>query len=369
MLLPKLKVLQDADQEAVTCAGKDYCSECKLFEGNGGRCEGCTSRKKETLADNFRWCYRECGECAGHKVHVPAICCRSPMSKMYLDAVSKGAEDWNKPVYSYTQRPQLNFKNKAVFYISSGGVNTIAQKGQPLIAGNHEVAAVNLTRVWGGNGFYSKDMKDYLHLSKKTKLILMTMTLDDLLQRAWDREAYGDDCERVGIDYWMPLSFSAYPEEAHMHQYFQTLRTLYATEKGKAWFTTGDHCMPGLKTDDLILKCAEKIPQVVFNAQFVDDDTLKFHLVLFRHYHQIMPKGVSFWFVGAASPTFFHNVRKMCGKRDLYFVSAKPFYLSTKGQELKLSGSSKPSSMPKYDLVQSNYQMFSQMVEQYGGNR
>ena len=186
-----------------------------------------------------------------------------------------------------------------------------------------------------------------------------------------DKEMYADveELRRVGLDYWMPVAFSGYQKEAHMHQYYQTLRTLYVTEKMRAWWTTGDHRFLGLRTDDLILECAQKIPQLVFNTQFIgvnDDELLKYHLVLVRHYHSIMPSHVAFWFIGATSPTFTHNVRAVSGTRDLYFLSAKPLYLASKGQELQPTGKHKPSKLPKWDLLQENIKSFSSMIKNYG---
>lgn len=369
MRLPKLKVIEDAVLDKSTCQGQDNCPSCPLYVKNNGRCDGCTPKFKEQMVDYMKWCYRECNECAGYNVKVPAICCRSPMKDIYMTAVTKGAEDWNHPSYKYKERERLDFKNKAVFYISSGGVNTIAAGGKPLIEGSPEIVAVNITRVWSGNGFYSKDLKDYLHLPRSTKLVLMTMCLDDLLERAWEKEFYADPAEyrKVGIDYWMPLSFSGYPKEAHMQQYYQLLRTLYCTEKSKAWFATGDHNFPGIRTDDLVLDVVKHIPQMIFNMQFVvDDEMFKYHLRFIKHYHQLVPKDVAFWMVGSATPTFLHNVRMHCGKRDIYYLSAKPLYLASKGQGLNITGKNVGSDLPKWELLQANINAFTKTVKEYG---
>lgn len=287
-----------------------------------------------------------------------------------MTAVTKGADNWNKPEYKYTKRPALSFKQKAIYYVSSGGVNTITAGGKSLVPDGTEVVAVNISRVWGGNGFYSRDLKDYLHLPPKTKLLLMTMCLDDLLERGWSKEFYADyeDYQRVGIDAWMPLSFSSYPEEANMHQYYQTLRTLYCTEASKAWWVTADHKLPLVQTDDLILEAVARIPQMVFNTQFVTDDrSFKYALRTIEHYHKLVDKNVSFWFVGASSPTFVHNVRKQSGLRDLYFMSAKPLYLASKGQALQLAGTSLPDKQSnKLDLSNENFKTFAKMVKSYG---
>ena len=368
----KLPVLQDPRPgemvQPTHCTDGAGCATCSLFKR---RCEGCTVRHRAGFKgawSNFGSCYQTCNECTGFKVRVPAICCRSPLKDVYLTAVTKGAADYNEPKYTYTERPQIDFKNKAVFYISSGGVNTITSGGRDLVPPGTEVVAVNLPRVWGSNGFFSQDLKDYLHLPAKTKLILITMCMDDLLERAWNAELYDPTAlQTVGLDHWMPLSFSAYPEEAHMHQYYQTLRTLYCTDKSAAWFVTGDHFLTGLKTDDLILDAVKRIPQMVFNTQFVGKNlnNLKYSMRVLKHYHELVPSGVPFWLVGTVSPTFVTNARRHCGARTLYFLSPRPLYLAAKGRELLVDSRDAVSKLPKLELLHHNYGIFSQVVTEY----
>jgi hypothetical protein len=370
VILPKLRVVTDdgAYVEHSTCLGQDNCPSCPLYVKNDGRCDGCTPAHKATLMQNFKWCFKECHECAGYKVKVTAVCCRSPLRDMYMTAVTRGAENWNHPSYRYVERPLLDVKQRSVFYISSGGVNTITAGGHSLVEGTPEAVAVNLTRVWSGNGFFSHDLKDYLHLPAKTRLVLMTMTLDDLLERAWEKELYADPFgfQKVGLDAWMPLSFSAYPNEAHMHQYYQLLRTLYATEQSHASFVTGDHFMPGLRTDDLVLAALEHIPQMVFNTQFaINDDLFKYHLRVLRHYHQLVPANVRFWVVGSASPTFIHNVRRFVGTRVVYYLSSKALYLASKGQAMTTTGAVKASQLGKLDLLYENQRSQAALIAAY----
>ncbi len=366
MELPRLKVLQSFKKET-SCNGLDTCKDCDLYVKNDGRCSGCTSGHRAEMKDtNFEKCFGECHSCTGYKVQYTAVCCRSPLKNTYMTAVAKGT-DWNNPSWKFTKRERLSFKNKAVFYVSSGGVNTIAPGSAKLIE-DQEVVAVNLTRVWGSNGFYSGDLKDYLHLPKKTKLVLMTMTMDDLLERAWKHELYAEPeaIEEVGVDYWMPVAFSAYPYEGNMHQYYQFLRTMLTTERSKSWFVSGDYFLRSVKIDDLVLQALEKIPQVVFNSQFLTTEhSLRWHLNVFRWYHKLAPKETSFWFVGATTPTALHNIRKVCGDRDLYFVSAKMLYLASKGQELLPNGKTQKSHLPKIDLVRRNQESFTDFVKSY----
>lgn len=366
MQLPRLKL--PVLQKSVTCLGKDYCGSCSLHKSKGGRCEGCTDQHRAQLGDNFASCFQDCHNCAGFKTLYTAICCKSPLKDLYLTAVTKGAAGYNHPKYTYEERPAVAFKTKAILYIASS-VNTVTGGGRVLPI-SPEVVAVNLTRVWSKNGFYTEDLKDYLSLSKSTKLLLMTMCIDDLLEDGWRTEMYADPdlFGRHGIDMWMPLSFSSYPSEARMHQLYQFYRTLYATEKSHAWWTTGDHFMgSGLEIDDLYLECAAKIPQVVFNTQFISDEaSMRHHLHLLRHAHAITPPHVSFWLVGSATPTFVHNVRAQTGSRDLYFLSPRPLMVTAKGQKLLASGKTAPDPADKLTLLSRNYETFARVVAEYG---
>lgn len=331
---------------------------------------------------NFIQCYQECHKCTGYKVEVTAVCCRSPLKDAYLAAVTKNPQNYNAPKFDFKERPRLDFKSKSVFYISSGGVNTIAPGETRLVPDDLAYAAVNLTRVWGGNGFYSRDLKDYLHLPAKTKLILMTITLDDLLERAWSKEFYADPLafSRVGLDAWMPLSFSSYLESSHMHQYYQALRTHRCIDESHAWFATGDHSFPGLNINDIVLDAVSKIPQLIITPhgsynmeKSVYDQTLTphpcgTHLPAIKRLHALVPPHVAFWLVGpgAAEPSFMATVRRICGSRDLYWVSPKPFYLAAKGKALTAAGKVAASALPKLELVTYNNKMHDQLVRNYG---
>ena len=353
-----------------TCEKGTACETCVFY---GQRCSGCTALHRQGFRGaftNFNACYADsCNACTGYKVRVPAICCRSPLRDTYLTAVTKGATDFNKPDYTYEERPRLSFKNKAVFYIATGGVNTIAE-GRDLAPPGAEIVAVNISRVWGRNGFFSRDLKDYLRIPAKTKLLLTTMCTDEALETAWIAEFYSDPAsyQKAGIDYWMSLSFSAYPEEAHMHQLYQSYRTMFCTERSHAWFATGDHFLTGIHTDDLILEMVEKIPQMVFNTQFVGSDLehLKFQLKILKHYHALVPARVPFWLIGTVTPTFVANVRRHCGARELYFVSSRALYLCAKGRALLPSGHDQASLLPKLELLHHNYSVFSKVVADHG---
>lgn len=374
MRLPQLKVLQDERREPVHCTQHDYCGECKLFVRNGGRCEGCTQTHRAEMKEEFQWCYQECHSCTGYKATVTAVCCRSPLKNMYLDAVTQNPEDWNKPNFTFTPREKLTFKNKAIFHFSQkcNAKNVIgnALAGHAVVATNMKVAVKP-----SGKGFVSNDMHDYLSLDKKTKIILTTMDIDDHLESAWNEEFYTrtEEYEKVGISYWMPLAFTTSGDsDARMHQYYQFCRTMLSTERSKPHFFPAYYRGGGLRLEDLILPAMEKIPNVMFNCQFLgsakSDNTLV-TLRSIKKWHEFAPKHSAFWIVGASTPTFFHNVRKIVGDRDVYYVSGKPLYMTLWGQRMKEDGNERdltPDDHPdKPDLVRDNYKMFSTLVKRW----
>lgn len=374
MRLPQLRVIQNEVREPVSCSQHDYCSECKLFHKNGGRCEGCTKSHRAELAPNFKWCHQECHTCTGYKTDVTAVCCRSPLKNMYLDAVTRNAEDWNKPQFTYEKQPVLSFKNKAIAMLGNK-----CKFGQTIgdAFATHKVVATNMKVVVrpSGKEFVSDDLHDYLNLNKKTKILMTTMDIDSHLETAWKEELYTKPelFEKVGLSYWMPLAFSTYGDtDARMHQYYQFCRTQIATELGKAHFVPGYYLGAGLRLDDLILTALKKIPNVMFNAQFLgrgNSDNVKHTLSGIKRWHLFAPPETTFWIVGASTPTFFFNVRKLVGNRDVYWVSGKAQYMALYGQRMRIDGNEtdlEPGDHPeKPDLVRDNYKMFRSLVEKY----
>lgn len=353
------------------CSQHDYCTGCKLFHKNGGRCEGCTKKHRAALRPEFRWCYQECHSCTGYKATVTAICCRSPLKNMYLDAVTQNPDNWNEPQYTFTKRPLLAFKRKAIFHIGQK-CNAKAVIGDAVI--DHEIVATNLKVVMkpSGKGFVSTDLHDFLSLNKRTKILLTTMDIDDLLEAAFKEEFYADPAtyEKAGVSYWMPLAFSTYAGDAKMHRYYQFCRTMFCTDRSKPHFLPGYYLSPGMKTDDIITEALKSIPQVMFNAQFLgskkSDNTIQtFRLI--KRWHEFAPKHVAFWIVGASTPTFFHNVRRIVGDRDVYYVSAKAQYMTMWGQRMKEDGNERdllPDEHPeKPTLVRENFKTFARLVK------
>lgn len=366
MRLPRLKILDGQELKLSSCQGLEGCKSCELYTKNGGRCEGCTPHKRETLKENYVSCYKECHECTGYEVQVTSICCRSPLKDMYMNAVA--GKDWNNPTWKLTERPIIDAA-RAVFYVTAGSISTILNADGYLVPPGTKTVAVSLGRVMGAKRFASSDMYDYLKIPTKTELILLTVNKDDILERAWDNELYDPDVyTKVGFKYWMPICFSAYHTEAKMQQYYQFLRTMYVSERSKAWFTCGDFYRAGLDIADLYDKAIEAMPQVFFNAQFlVNNELLRRKLMIVTWFHKRYSVDIPFWFVGTCTPTLLHNLRKIVGKkRPLHFVSGNPHHHATQGKELLLSGKSRKSALPKSDLVAINLTTLERMVSQYG---
>lgn len=373
MRLPQLRVLQPEKREAMSCKDFDYCGSCKLYEKNGGRCEGCTKNHRAALSPEFQQCYQECHTCTGYKVNVTAVCCRSPLKDMYLNAVTRNPDNWNKPHFEFTKQPLLEFKRKAIFHFGQK-CNASNVIGDALI--DHDVVGTNMKVVVksSGKGFVLNDLHDFLSLNKRTKIILTTMDIDDRLEAAFTEEFYTkpETYTAAGLTYWMPLAFSSYGGDAKMHRYYQFCRTMLATDQSKAHFLAGYYLQPGFKLDDLILEALGKIPQVMFNAQFLgskNSENVMNTLKLIRRWHLLAPPNVAFWVVGASTPSFFHNVRKIVGDRDVYWLSGKPLYMTLWGQRMKPDGNERDLAdddhPEKPDLVRDNYKMFAKLVKQY----
>ena len=373
MNLPKLTVIKDETRQAVSCEEHDYCSSCELFHRNGGRCEGCTTKHREKLSPEFQWCYQECNTCTGFKADLTAICCRSPLKNMYLDAVTKNAGDWNHPEYNYTDVARLRFKQHAIIYYNYGSARKIAADNDYVC--EHEVVAVNMSHCMGMKGnFYSQDMHDFLRVPKSTQIILTTMSIDDHLERAWEKELYGgpERYNAVGIDYWMPLAFSSYAGDARLHKFYQFCKTQLSIERSAPHFYPGYYLSAGFRLDDLHQRALESIPQLIFNTQFFtgSKEKLRGYMSRLKRWHRLAPPGHAFWFVGATSPLFFTNVKKMLPGRELFWVSAKPMYNAVNGKRLKNDGGE--VKIPRHlqldtrDEVHWNYDVFEGMVEAYG---
>lgn len=368
MRLPKLNVIHDEVREPMSCREHDYCSDCALYKKNNGRCSGCTTAQHAVLDTGFQWCYQECHTCTGYKAQLTAICCRSPLKTMYLDAVTKGAKDWNQPDYHYRKRKLIKLKQRAIPHINFGSCRNITDGGKRELFPGAEAVAVSLQYVKGRrSGFHSKDLHDYLCLSKQTKIILLTMDIDDELEANWDQEFYGgDEYKEYGITYWMPLAFTASSTAAKMYNYYQFLRTQYATEQAQPHFHAGEYLGLGFDVEDLHQKATASIPNVIFNNQFLRKETLPQMLLALKRWKSIVPEKASFWSVGTVTPTIAHNLKRLADAYPLYFIGSKPLYMAHTGKRLKLDGNDeripRHQAIDKWELLQENYETFKQIV-------
>lgn len=190
---------------------------------------------------------------------------------------------------------------------------------------------------------------------------------DDVLEDAWDTEWFGGETHtEAGIDYWMPLAFSTYFHDSHMQNYFSTLRTMYATMRGRAHFAMIAN-VPGLDVDDYRIQAAKILKQCVFNSQFlITEDAMVRSVTNAKKWDELLPVDIPFWFVGMATPRYVHNIRKYVPKRDLYFVSANAFRLAGHGKRLYDSGkAAKDAGASKEELMYENQRAFIRTVDLY----
>ena len=341
--------LKTSSFEILTCK-PDSCVSCQLLfdgycSGNKGHCgyHGQSSMSK---------CNQECATCGGGDAAphtVPAICCKSPLAKIALSRVT----------HSYTWQPRdvIKIKQQGIIVIQ-GAVGGRVQDPYPK---ETQAIAVSLRHVWSGKGWYSRDMKDYLHLPKKVKLILLTMTHDAVLEKAWDNELYEEDWSKNGFDYWQPLTFSQYYADSKMNGYWQWRRTLHATERGNGWFTP---CIPSHSTKRIefeTAECAKAIPQFIFNWQFRGRDLLD-SLKYVRRHHALVPKTVPFWFVGPASRRPVRMLKRLLKSRPVYFLTSVPWLLGQKGMAYNSEGLGVKSFLSKDELIPGNQLAYMDMV-------
>jgi len=364
MELPKLTVLDNDRRKAVSCSARpDRCVKCPANKTNGGRCGGCTADKLKTCQQEV--CYVDCNTCVGYKVQVPAICVKAPLRSTYMTLVTNGSPEWARAEYKFWPQPRIQHAVKAVTVARGGGVKSTKNSPYPE---EMEVVATTLPDVWGRKGWFSKDLKDYLRLRKHQKLMLLTTMRDDVLEDAWDMEEFGDTWNEVGVDYSMPLAFSTYTNSGHLQNYWSVLRTMYATQRGHSTFAMLAR-VRGLDLDDYYVAAAKALKQCVMNAQFlVNEAQMRDFIAAVQRWDQLMPEKIAFWFIGMATPTFIHNVRKYAPKRDLYFVSANAFRLAGHGKRLFENGKvRKVPKMSKSELMYENQRAFIAQVEKYGG--
>lgn len=336
----------------------DPCTKCALKDV----CvEGCCASHSDCIQTT---CYRDCNDCGGGDLlrgtgaNVPAICSKAPLRELLLSSVRKDA-------YKFTSRPRIKLKAKSIIITqgSPGRVN-----GCPYPKGC-EAIAVNLRHVWSTRGWFSTDMRDYLKIGEKsTKLILLTHTHDDVLERAWDAGVHYDDLSALGFDYWQGIEFSQYGYMSRYNSLWVGYRSLFSIEASKAHFCIS--IPPGLsvkKGPDSYQQfgdCAKALPQLMVNWQFTslkDTTTYKWMVgMLKRDLKYLQVKSI--WFVGVVSAEMIFNLVRTFPNYDCYFLAVNPWLAAHKGDEFMLTGKLKKSVIPKTDLVLLNQHNYAKVV-------
>ena len=352
----EFKLKLDPLYNPISCTGaKSKCETCRIGPNGSGYCPGCHGHCGSKGPSQMATCHRGCMTCGGGEAApntVPAICCKSPLADIALTAVERTSYNW-------TKRPLIDLRQRGIV-VTQGSVGGRIKDPYPATT---EAVAVNLRHVWSRNGWYSKDMRDYLRIPSKTKLILLTMTHDDVLERAWDEQLHEEDWGAVGFDYWQPLTFSFYHTDAKMNMYWQWRRTLLATEASKAWFAPFTPWLMTRKADAVTRECVKSVPQVMFNAQFLSGDgSLESYLRMLVRQHNEIPKEASFWFVGVSTRKVVRMFKSFLRGRQAYFLSTTPWLSGHKGMEFVVTGQTKKSTLPKDQLVLTNQQSYMDMV-------
>lgn len=359
-MLPVMREEEASDHYHGCWSGQyhDPCANCNLY---GHECTGCGNRREDCVQ---RVCRRECFDCGGGSplqytgANIPSVCCKSPYRELYLQQVKKDK-------FHFTKRPLIKLRSRAII-INQGSPGQYRATESPYPK-EAEALAVNLRHVWSTRGWFSHDMKDYLHVPRKMKLILLTATHDDVLHRAWNAELYDTDFASLGFDYWQALEFSQYADYSKYHSVWEGYRVLRAIEVSKAHFAT----FPG-KLDlgkqrreyRLYEKCVEAIPQITVNLQLSSSvNEFQFRIataVLKRFVDRIPVKAI--WFIGIVSANAIYNLQRNLPDQRCYFLSVNPWLAAHKGDEFSKVGKLKKSDIPRLDLLLQNQRNYANLV-------
>lgn len=244
--LPTLKLDTDVRQ---TCEGRDMCSTCPLYKTF---CHGCSS-DKEASCGFQKSCSTNCNECHGEFTErlIPGVCCKSPLRDF---AVSKIR---TLPDLVYKGSPRISFPDERI----------------PVLLDRHhgspsKVNAIGMHRVFSvSKGWKSTDLKDYLQLDKKSKLVLLTVMRDNHLDNFADTRWY-ETVGQVGFDYWQPLQFSIFASgESQMQRLFSFWRIMQnLADSGGHMVPFANMGMHRLITDEYQDRAVKEIPNIFVNA-------------------------------------------------------------------------------------------------------
>jgi hypothetical protein len=237
-----LPILQEPLRKKYSiCPGDILCPKCPIFAKNGGLCSGCTNHYRERCLQ--RHCYSRCNLCGGgrHSI-VPATCGRSPLRNHWAKIILRSLRPY-RPEKVDIETPLI-----PIIYGQDDARNI------PQMFPFIDAWAIPVHKAMNIKGrFRSEDMKDYLGLSCKQKLILSTAGPDDFMEMLWEKGEklnYG----KHGFNYWFPAHFSVYDNDSKFYQFFNYKRQQIHARKIKSqflWFRLGEH---------ISISCFEPIP-------------------------------------------------------------------------------------------------------------
>lgn len=353
--------LRQSTDRTITSGQGPYANPCDACELRDVCVRGCCE-SHETCVQ--KTCYRNCDDCGGGPIlryqggNVPAVCSKAPLKDVHLSQARKAS-------YKFDQRALIKFKGQSII-ITQGSPGRV--QGSPYPDGC-EAIAVNLRHVWSSRGWFSRDMRDYLAMPDGMKLILLTSTHDDVLERAWENEVHNTDFESYGFDYWQCVEFSAYGDMSRYFNLWASYRCLTAHEAAKSHFAV----LPALQVLDTSkpkalepwIQCSEACPQLLQNWQFSSTrNPAQFRSMiagmkqLLRH----MPSIKSLWFVGVVSGSDAYNIVLNFSDYTCYFLAVNPWLAAFKGDGFSLQGKLKKSRLPRRELVIQNQVNYHQLI-------
>lgn len=314
-----------------------------------------------------RKCTRQCNDCGGGVRFqnsglnlCPAICGKAPLREAYLADVMKDH-------YEFKKQPVLKFKNKAIIMLRAGfhGVQNALIEGLGAVC-------VPLSRVWSPRGWLSQDMKDLLCVPADVKLVLLSCTTDEVIERAYEQEAHLDDIHSLGFDAWELYNFSWYEWYGRAQNIWNGYRAVRVGELSGSQFSQMPP--PELRSDDPSILRPWKTwsmhaPQLTANWQFVRlkyPEVWKSAMASVLHSLKLMPGVKAVWFQGVSTGAQAYNIRlNMPPEVDCYFTSTLPWLYAFKGLELdpktgsKIEGKSKKT---RQELLLQNQHAYVNLV-------
>lgn len=344
----------------------DRCVECELHTT---LCRGCVeSGKRDERSPHFCLqgnCASGCGVCGGAKAAVvPALCCKSPAKLAMWPELPKWRDPSYRPLWWqgwHTVEP-LPLTQKGISYSQHA-----SSLDDPYPEGT-ESWAISLRHLRGKRGWVTDDVHDFLQLPKSVKIISLTSMQDDLLENMWERGVLGgDEFERRGISYVMPLMFSNYTAYGQMMNAFMAIRSLEATVAGQCHFVPLNWAS-GLLGDHLVLEAVSKVKNGILNAQFTRSNKENWRVKLQEivRWHHVLPLDVSLFIIGISRGGHIVTIRQMCQGREVYFLSSTPFIAGTRGRAYSEQGKEeKTDEADRSKLVQQNQRNFQYLCSEY----